>query len=81
VRVRLRLFANLRQQAGWREQDFELPAGATIEDAWQLLAGAHPAVAASRDYVRFARNGRYVAAEQALEDGDELALIPPVAGG
>lgn len=81
MRVTVRLFAMLRQQAGWRERDVELPEGATIEDAWRALALAHPAIAAQRDAVRFARNREYAAAEQPLAHGDELALIPPVAGG
>ena len=36
---------------------------------------------ASREIVRFARNREYVPADTTLEDGDELVLIPPVAGG
>ena len=71
----------LRQQAGWREHEFEVPDGTTIADAWQLLATQTPALAGQREHVRFARNREYATADQKLADGDELALIPPVAGG
>ncbi len=81
MRVTVRLFAILRQQAGWREREFELPDTATIEDAWQLLAAQQPALSPSREIVRFARNRRYASADEPLADGDELVLIPPVAGG
>ena len=81
MHVTVRLFAMLRQQAGWRERVLDLPEGATIADAWRALADAAPALAPSREMVRFARNREYAAADQALADGDELALIPPVAGG
>ena len=81
MQVTVRLFAMLRQQAGWRERELELPDGATIADAWQSLVEIVPAFAASRDIVRFAHNRGYAALEQPLVDGDELALIPPVAGG
>jgi molybdopterin synthase catalytic subunit len=81
MRVTVRLYAMLRQQAGWREREIELPAGATIETAWAELVDQAPALAASRDVIRFARNRQYAAADEALADGDELALIPPVAGG
>jgi molybdopterin synthase catalytic subunit len=81
MRVTIRLFAILRQQAGWRERVIYLPATATIDDAWQALVALVPALAASREIVRFARNGQYAAATERLEDGDQLALIPPVAGG
>jgi molybdopterin converting factor subunit 1 len=81
MRVKVRLFAMLREQAGWRERDFELPEGATIEDAWLALTALEPKLAAQRPSIRFARNRDYATADQPLADGDELALIPPVAGG
>jgi len=81
VKVNIRLFAMLRQQAGWSQREFELPEGSTVEDAWQALIELVPEIAASRDTVRFAHNRGYTAFEQPLVDGDEVALIPPVAGG
>jgi molybdopterin converting factor subunit 1 len=81
VLIRVRLFATLREQAGWRERDIELPDGASIEDAWQALVGEVPLIASSRESVRFARNRSYASADETLADGDELVLIPPVAGG
>jgi len=81
MHIRIRLFARQREIAGAREVAVELPAGATIEDAWAALATLHPALADSRPYVRFARNGEYAGPETAIGDGDEVACIPPVAGG
>lgn len=81
MHITVRLFAILRQQAGWRERSLELPEESTIEDAWQALVTIAPPLAASRAVVRFARNHEYSSADTRLEDGDELVLIPPVAGG
>ncbi|MEA2677152.1 MAG: MoaE-MoaD fusion protein [Chloroflexota bacterium] len=81
ITVTVRLFAILRQQAGWRDRSLELAQGATIEDAWQALIVLAPELAKSREVVRFARNREYTGAGTRLEDGDELVLIPPVAGG
>lgn len=81
MRVTVRLFAMLREQAGWRERSVDLPDGASIDDAWQELAALHPALEPSRAAVRFARNGVYAAPEDLLGDRDELVIIPPVAGG
>jgi MoaE-MoaD fusion protein len=81
VHIKVRLFAVLRQQAGWRERDLELPAEASVEDAWQALVDLHPEFAAARDSIRFARNGEYSPPDTVLRDGDQLAVIPPVAGG
>jgi molybdopterin synthase catalytic subunit len=81
VKVNVRLYAMLRQQAGWREGVLELPAGATIDAAWHALVALVPPFAAQREAVRFARNREYAEPTETLADGDELALIPPVAGG
>ena len=81
VRVRVRLFAVQRELAGTREVPLELPAGATIEDAWRALVERHPALAPGRAFVRFALNASYADPSATLGDGDELAIIPPVSGG
>jgi MoaE-MoaD fusion protein len=81
VRVRVRMFAVQRELAGAREVPLELEAGATVESAWGALVAQYPILAPGRPSVRFARNGEYVDATERLEDGDELACIPPVSGG
>ena len=59
MRVRVRLFAIQRELAGTREVGLELPAGATVDDAWDRLVQRHPVLAPGRPSVRFARNGEY----------------------
>ncbi len=81
LRVRVRLFAIQRELAGHREVPLDLPIGATIDDAWAALVERFPVLAPGRPSVRFARNGEYAAAATILEDGDEVACIPPVSGG
>jgi molybdopterin synthase catalytic subunit len=81
MRVTIRLFAMQREQLGWKQRGIDLPADATIEDAWAALTLAYPALVPARDSIRFARNGVYADSDVRLADGDELALIPPVAGG
>ncbi len=79
--VRVRLFARQRELVGTSRLALELPDGATIDAAWSALAARFPELAPARPYVRFARNGVYADAADALADGDELACIPPVSGG
>jgi molybdopterin converting factor subunit 1 len=81
LRVRVRLFAMQREIAGTRNVELDLPAEASIEDAWTALVDRFPRLAPGRSAVRFARNGAYTAAETLLVDGDEVAMIPPVSGG
>jgi molybdopterin synthase catalytic subunit/molybdopterin converting factor small subunit len=81
VRVQVRLFAMQRAQVGRARVDLELPRGATVADAWHALVADFPELAPGAASVRFAHNGRYADAATALGPGDELAVIPPVAGG
>ena len=81
MRLTVRLFALQRQQLGRRIVELDLPPGSTIESAWEVLAAAHPVLTAARDSMRFARNGVYADPGDVLDDGDELAFLPPVAGG
>lgn len=81
MEVRVRLFAMQRQQLGWRERAVAVPDTATVSDAWQILVAMYPELRAAASSIRFARNGAYVDSSEGLVDGDELALIPPVAGG
>jgi molybdopterin synthase catalytic subunit len=71
--VRVRLFAGLREQAGWSERELEL---ATVADVWPALdLGAEP------DGLLYAVNREYAERDHELHDGDEVAVIPPVSGG
>ena len=81
IRVHVRLFAMQRELAGSRGLDLALAPDATIEDTWAALVARFPVLAPGRAAVRFARNGTYAPAETVLDDGDEVAMIPPVSGG
>lgn len=85
MQVRVRLFAALAEQAGRREVALELPEGATALQAWEALRAAlGPAAGAvrlPRESVRVAVNLAYAPWDRVLQDGDEVAFIPPVAGG
>jgi molybdopterin synthase catalytic subunit len=76
MRVRVRLFAMLRERAGTGELELELPDGARVRDALERLTD----VAAGMP-VLMAVNREYADEDALLSPGDELALIPPVSGG
>jgi MoaE-MoaD fusion protein len=74
VAVRVRLFAGLRERAGWSER--ELDGVDRIADIWPALdLGQEP------EGLLYALNKEYADRDQLLTDGDEVALIPPVSGG
>ncbi len=77
MKVAVRLFAGLRELAGTRTRELELPGGATAGDVWSALAlpGEEP------PGLLLAVNKSYAERDRVLQDGDEIALIPPVSGG
>ncbi len=81
MRVRVRLFAALRDSVGRSEVLLDLAEGATAEEAWRHLVKEHPALAPRRRSLAAAVNRRYVDFEASLAEGDEVVFIPPVSGG
>jgi molybdopterin synthase catalytic subunit len=74
VTVVVRLFAGLREQAGWSRR--ELDGVGRVADVWPALGlGEEPGG------LLYAVNREYADRDRELQDGDEVALIPPVSGG
>ncbi len=76
MRVRVRLFAVLRERAGTGELELELPEPACVADALARLHELTDGVP-----VVVAVNQEYAESQDVLQPGDEVALIPPVSGG
>ena len=93
--MRVRLFANLAEEAGEREIVLSVPADATVVDVLDELCGRHPGLRplilddddAIHGHVNVLLDGSNV---ENLEDGlrapvgadaEELAIFPPVSGG
>jgi molybdopterin synthase catalytic subunit/molybdopterin converting factor small subunit len=76
IRVRVRLFAMLRERAGSSTVEVDVPDGATAGDVWAALdIGPEP------PGIALAVNHGYADRSTTLADGDVLAFIPPVSGG
>jgi len=71
--VTVRLFAGLRERAGWSRREID---AATVADVWPALElGDEPTG------LLYAVNKEYAERDRPLATGDEVALIPPVSGG
>jgi molybdopterin converting factor subunit 1 len=81
MRVRLLYFAVLRDITGKSEELLELPEGTRAIQIWTRLREKHAQLAGYERPPMTAVNEEYVDASSALRDGDEVAFIPPVAGG
>jgi molybdopterin synthase catalytic subunit len=81
MRLHLLAFASAADILGADELTLELPAGSRVEDLRTRLDRDHPGLAPLWPRLAIAVNGRVMAGEVDLQDGDEVALLPPVSGG
>jgi len=81
MKIRVLLFARLAELAGCRELCLELPNGAVAGSVLGEACRVHSALNGATGSVGVAVNRRLVTPETPLQDGDEVALIPPVSGG
>lgn len=92
--MKWKLFANLAETAGTKEVEVPVEPGATFRDAFDALLEAHPELREEvvdeggdiHEHIRVLRNesNPFVSDEgydTVLEEGDTLALFPPVSGG
>jgi molybdopterin converting factor subunit 1 len=79
LKVHVLYFASLRERIGRREDMVDLPAGADVTSLLDhVLAGP---LEAFRGSVAVSVNREYSSPSRALQEGDEVALLPPVSGG
>ncbi len=81
VRVVVKLFGAAREATGEQERAIDLPEGSCVADLQALLARDVPALAALGPRVAVAVNYEQVPSETGLNEGDEVAFLPPVSGG
>lgn len=80
ITIRVRYFAQAREFAGVKEEQFELPVASHIQEAVSVVVGRHPRLG-EMPTTRVMVNGRMIDGDVELEDGDVLVLVPPIAGG
>jgi molybdopterin converting factor subunit 1 len=82
MRVRLLCFAAVRDLVGFDERSIDLPADvSSVASLRNWLEREIPELRGRLGSVRFARNEAFAADHDLLAEGDDVALIPPVAGG
>jgi molybdopterin synthase catalytic subunit len=77
VKITVQFFSHYRQWTGHRELSLELPAGATVADAFAQFPTLH----AARASTLVAVGVEFAKWDAPLRDGDVVAFMPPVQGG
>ena len=81
MRVTVRLFARLRDLAGSGEMVREVPGPATVHTVWRDLVNEMPRLGDYEKTMSVAVNADYSRMSAPVQDGDEVAFLPPVSGG
>lgn len=81
ITIHTHYFAMMRELLGSSGEALSLPTGSTAKDAFAVLVERHPRLAGMERAVMLMVNETYVRGDRVLQEGDELAFIPPVSGG
>lgn len=81
IRVTLLYFGQARDASGKGDQKFSLPPGSTVDALVNLATDKHSKLKRMKGSMQVALNEEMAKGDELLEDGDVVALLPPVAGG
>jgi molybdopterin converting factor subunit 1 len=81
MHVKARFFAAHRERIGASSLDVELLEAASVGDLVERIAEQYPELRPLLGASRFAVNREYAPPATVLQNGDEVAFVPPVAGG
>ncbi len=81
MRVTVKFFASYRELLGTEDLRLDLDNGSTVGQALDTIRARHPVLSGLAYSPLTACNLSQVGADHVLEDGDELAVFPPVSGG
>lgn len=81
MRIQLLHFASFREAVGRDEEARDVPEGTRVGELWKRLAGEVPLFSRYVAPPPAAVNREYASPDTVLRDGDEVAFLPPVAGG
>lgn len=81
LKVTVRLYAGHKERVGQSKILLQLPKDASVRSLAEKMLVLFPDIAPNPENLVVAVNERYVDHIQKLQEGDEVALIPPVSGG
>jgi molybdopterin converting factor subunit 1 len=80
-RIKVLFFATLRDRAGKKSFEPEIPENTTVRDLKDLVVEVYPGLKETMDTVVISINREFAFDENVIPDGAEVAMFPPVSGG
>ena len=81
MKVRVLYFASSRDLASTPAEALAVPEGSSLGGLADAIFRLHPALGKQRSSIKFSVNLDVVGMDTPLKDGDEVGVLPPVAGG
>jgi molybdopterin converting factor subunit 1 len=81
MKIKVLFFASCRELVGHKEMEVEMAEGSSAADLKSHLMGCYPRLVGLAPVLSLAVNAEYADEATPLQEGDEVALIPPVSGG
>lgn len=81
IRIRVLYFAQVREAVGANEEEYAVPATATVADLFSKVVESHPQLHRLKRSIQVSLNRKMAKRSAVLRDRDEVALLPPVTGG
>jgi MoaD family protein len=81
MNVHVQFYAQLRDLAGVSKVDLDLPQGATVAELIERIYALKPALRTHDKSILVGAGVDFVGRDRVLNDGDEIAIMPPVQGG
>ena len=80
-RIKVLFFATLRDRAGTKSADLEIPAEMTVQSLKNLVVDEYPGLKETMDTVVISINREFAFDENIVPENAEVAMFPPVSGG
>ncbi|MGD2182709.1 MoaD/ThiS family protein [Lusitaniella coriacea] len=81
IAITVKLFAAYQEAYNLPELNLEVPLHTPVSEVLNRILREHPELEQWRNLTRFGVNFQFVEPDTILQNGDEVALIPPVSGG
>ncbi len=81
MRVKVKLFASFRDICGFNEKELIVSDSIKVSEIVDVLIKSNSELASKKETLLVAVNQEYCDLEQILQEGDTVALFPPVSGG
>lgn len=80
-RIKVLFFATLRDRAGTKAVELEIPAEMTVRGLKNLVVDEYPGLKETMDTVVISINREFAFDESVVPENAEVAMFPPVSGG